>query len=88
MCQATGLRCFRHFYHCHDKLHKLRIQIKEEQKFFLEAVIGKGQVSDGILDAKDKPLIGGERITGGRRREIQRKKCPRSFGSISALARR
>lgn len=55
MCQATGLRCFRHFYHnCHDKLHKLRIQIKEEQKFFLEAVVGKGQVSDGILDAKDK----------------------------------
>ena len=55
MRQATGLRCFRHFYqNCPDKLHKLGIQKKEEHKFFLEAVFGKGQVCDGILDAKDK----------------------------------
>lgn len=55
MCQVTGLRCFRQFYqNCRDKVHRLRIQKKEEQKFFLEAVFGKGQVSDGILDAKDK----------------------------------
>ena len=54
MRQAIGLRCFRHFYqNCRDKLHKLRIQ-KKEQGFFLKAVFGKGQVSDGILDAKDK----------------------------------
>ena len=55
MRQATGLRCFRHFYqNCRDKLHKLGIQKKEEHKSFLEAVFGKGQVCDFILDAKDK----------------------------------
>lgn len=55
MRQATGLRCFRHFYqNCRDKLHKLGIQKKEDQKFFLEVIFGKGEVSDGILDARDK----------------------------------
>ena len=55
MRQATGLRCFRHFYqNCRDKLHKLGIQKKEDQKFFLEVIFGKGEVSDGILDGRDK----------------------------------
>lgn len=55
MRHATGLRCFRHFYqNCKDKLHKLGIHKKQNQKFFLEVVFGKGDDSDGILDAKDK----------------------------------
>lgn len=55
MRHATGLRCFRHVYqNCKDKLHKLGIQKKQNQKFFLEVVFGKGDDSDGILDAKDK----------------------------------
>lgn len=57
MRQATGLRCFRHFYqNCRDKLHKLGIQKKEDQKFFLEVIFGKGEVSDGILDEQGSPL--------------------------------
>lgn len=55
MHHATGLRCFRHFYqNCKDKLHKLGIQKKQNQKFFLEVVFGKVDNSDGILDAKGK----------------------------------
>ena len=46
MHHTTGLRCFRHFYqNCRDKLHKLGIEKKQEQKFFLEAVFGRGMVS-------------------------------------------
>ena len=55
MRHATGLRYFRHFYqNCKDKLHKLGIQKKQNQKFFLEVVFGKVDNSDGILDAKAK----------------------------------
>ena len=55
MRHATGLRCFRHFYqNCRDKLHKLGLQKKQHQKFFLEAVFGNSDDISGILDAKDK----------------------------------
>ena len=54
MRHATGLRCFRHFnQNCRDKLHKLGIPKKQDQKFFLEVIFGNDD-SDGILDAKDK----------------------------------
>lgn len=54
MHQATGLRCFRHFYqNCRDKLHKLGIQKKEEQKLFLEVIFGKGEVSKNDAEVHD-----------------------------------
>ena len=58
MRHASGLRCFRHFYQNYkDNLHKLGIQKKQNQKFFLEVVFGKGDDSDGILGAKDKRIF-------------------------------
>lgn len=52
MPHAVGLRCFRHFrQNCREKLHKIGIQQKIQQKYFLDIVFGAGSVK-GILDAE------------------------------------
>ena len=55
MRHATALRCFRHFQqNCRDKLKKIGIRKRNEQKPFLERVFGT-PTSEGVLDAEDKP---------------------------------
>ena len=54
MRHATGLRCFRHFQqNCRDKLCKLGIRKRNEQKPFVDRVFGTPS-QEGILDAEDK----------------------------------
>ena len=53
--KAKGPRCFAHFQrNCVDKLRSLGINQKAEQRFFIDAVFGKKDMEEGILDAWGK----------------------------------
>ena len=65
---ATGLRCFRHFQqNCQEKLRKIGIQQKQNQKVFLDTVFGKQGVCQGILGANTKDELH-EILTASRER--------------------
>lgn len=52
---AKGLRCFAHFKgNCKDKLNSLGIKDKTDQRYFIDAVFGKKDKEEGILDAWGK----------------------------------
>ena len=52
---VKGLRCFAHFKgNCKDKLNSLGIKDKTDQRSFIDAVFGKKDKEEGILDAWGK----------------------------------
>ncbi|CAB3989984.1 Mitogen-activated kinase kinase kinase A [Paramuricea clavata] len=55
---AKHIQCIKHFEgNCKQKLHKIGIQQKKDQKVFLEKVFGVQDKSEGMVDAEDKNAV-------------------------------